>query len=269
MITSKKNGLSKIWLLFLVFFLMFLFNFGIKTNIGHTSMMWLLLDVYVFILAIFMLIKNKLPEKKHIIMSVVFSGLMFISAQGISFSSIITFIVTLLSSLATFSVFKNYMNNSIKIFKSITTKSIFFSISIGLLFGTILGIINLFLSSGQRNFHATLSCFLTSINPAIYEEMAFRAFLFAVCLYFLKGEIRTRKEQFACYFLMIIPHVMIHTPDMFVRNGVISGIIGILLLTAIFGLPLAILQRKRDLSSAMITHGIIDFIRFCVFGLPY
>lgn len=36
--------------------------------------------------------------------------------------------------------------------------------------------------------------------------------------------------------------------------------------TQIFGLPLAIMQRKHDLSSAIGAHAIVDIIRFCVLG---
>jgi membrane protease YdiL (CAAX protease family) len=37
---------------------------------------------------------------------------------------------------------------------------------------------------------------------------------------------------------------------------------------AVFGFIFAFLQKKRDITSAMIAHGIVDWIRFCIFGLP-
>ena len=69
--------------------------------------------------------------------------------------------------------------------------------------------------------------------------------------------------------MMIIPHVLIHTPDALLTYGVVSWIINIIMLTLIFGLPFAVLQRKRDLASAMTAHGIVDVIRFAFTGLPF
>lgn len=39
------------------------------------------------------------------------------------------------------------------------------------------------------------------------------------------------------------------------------------MLGALFGLPFALLQRKRDLTSAMVSHGFVDAVRFTLFGL--
>lgn len=69
--------------------------------------------------------------------------------------------------------------------------------------------------------------------------------------------------------MMVIPHVLIHTPEAFMSKGVISGLVVVILYTVIFGLPFAYLQWKRDVTSAMIGHGVVDFIRFCLFGLPF
>lgn len=265
----NKTGLIKIWLMFTGFMLLFITNFQLTTTIGYTAMMWLILDVCVLSLSIFMLIKNRLPNKKQILISLSLALLMFVAYQGISFSSIKTFLLTFLCSSAAFSIFSKYENNAVKILKLATTKSIFVTIIVGFGLGTLLGIINFFLNKGIPKLSISLSCFLTALSPAIYEEIALRTFIYAVCLYFLKGEINTKSKNFACYFMMIIPHVMIHTPEQFIKNGLISGVMSILILALLFGLPFALLQRKRDLTSAMIAHGVVDVIRFCFFGLPY
>lgn len=266
---NQKKGLKMIWIAFIGFLILFLINLGIKTNIGLTAMMWVILDVSVLILSILILIKNKNQSKNQILISLIFGLLMFVAYQGISFTSVKVFLVTFLCSLATFSIFNIYENNVVKILKLTTIKSVLTSIIIGLIVGIVLGIVNLFLNSGTPNFNISLSYFLTSLSPAIYEEIAFRTFIYALCLYLLKGKINTKGEKFSCYFMMIIPHVMVHTPDQFINYGFISGIISILLLALLFGLPFALLQRKRDLTSAMIAHGVVDVIRFCFFGLPF
>lgn len=265
---KQKSGLKKIWCLFAVFASLFILNFFIKTDIGATQMMWLVLAFCVTVLSIIMLAKNKLPNKKQMLISLLFGILMFVAYQGVGFSSIEAFIVTTLCSMAFFSIFNKYEDNSIKLLKDKSVKSALISILIGIAVGVVWGIFNLLLSNGELNLNITLSCFSTALSPAIYEEISYRAFIFAVCLYFLKGEIATKKEKLTCWFMMIIPHVMIHTPEMFITDGIASGIVGIFLLSLLFGLPFAFLQRKRDLTSAMIAHGVVMIIRFCFLGAP-
>lgn len=264
-----KMGLIKIWLSFIVFMLLFIINFGLNANIGHTEMMWLMLDACVLILAIIILIKNKTQSKKQRLISLTYGLLMFIAYQGIKFSSVLTFLITFLCSLATFSIFNRYGNNAVKILKSTTIKPIFVSIIIGLMVGIILGIVNLLLNNRTTDFKISLSCFLTALSPAIYEEIALRTFIYALCINLLEGQVNTKGEKFVCYFMMIIPHTMIHTPEQFINYGLVSGVISILILALLFGLPFALLQRKRDITSAMIAHGVVDIIQFCFLGLPY
>lgn len=266
---KRKTGLIKVWLVFIGFMFLFLMNFGVKTGINTTAMMWLILDACVIILSILILIKIKLPNKKQIIISLMFGLLVLVSYQGISFSSVKVFLTTFLCSLATFSIFNRYENHTVKIIKSATIKSILLTIFIGFTVGIVLGIVNLFLNSGTPKLSINFSYFLTALSPAIYEEIAFRTFIYSFCLYLLKGEISTKGEKISCYFMMIMPHVIIHTPEQFIKYGLISGVISILILALLFGLPFALLQRKRDLTSAMIAHGVVDIIRFCFFGLPY
>lgn len=265
---KQKCGLKKIWGMFTIFIALFVINCFIKTDISATSIIWLTLSFCVTILAVVMLARNKLPNKKQIVISLVFGLLMFVAYRELSFSSIETCIVTFLCSMASFSIFNKYETNAINLLKRRTLKSILGSITIGILVGTIFGVINIFLSGGEPTIKITLSCFLTALSPAIYEEIAFRLFLYSVCLYFLDGQISSNKEKLTCWFMMIIPHVMIHTPEIFITGDIISAMINIILLSLLFGLPFAVLQRKRDLTSAMIAHGIVDVIRFCIFGVP-
>ncbi|WP_428863300.1 CPBP family glutamic-type intramembrane protease [Clostridium sediminicola] len=249
--------------------MLFLVNFKLKTTIGLTALMWLISDICVLIMSLLMLIKNKLPNKKQILISLLFGVLIFIAYKGITISSVKVFLVMFLSSLACFSIFNRYKNNALIFLKKDNLKSVLLSIIIGLITGIVLGIVNLFLNNGTPNLRITLTCFLTALSPAIYEEIAFRTFMFALCIYFLKGDLNTKIEKFTCYFMMIIPHVMIHTPEQFVKYGLISGIISIFILALLFGLPFAFLQKKHDITSAMIAHGVVDIIRFCFLGLPF
>lgn len=266
---TRQFGLIKIWGLFGGFALLFLLNFAISMSIPPTGRIWLAMSSGSLILSIILIINYKLPNKKQILLSLGFGLVMFAAYQGINFTSVRVFICTFLSALAIFGTFNRYETNAIRIFKENTVKSKLISILIGIVTGVVLGTINNLLNNQTPEFSMHISYFLTALSPAISEEITMRAVLYAFCLHLLQGQVITRGEIFTCYFMMVIPHVMIHTPDQFIQYGFISGIIGILLMALIFGLPFAILQRKRDLTSAMIGHGVVDVIRFCFFGLPF
>jgi hypothetical protein len=268
---KQKSGMVKIWSLFTGFLVLFVLNLFANTGDNPTANIWLVLAVCVTILSVVMLIKNKLPEKKQILISLLFGLSLFaaytITFKTIGFSSVQVPVVTIVCALASFSVFNTYRDKAIKLLKSGSLKSVCLSISIGAAVGIIWGIANLFLGGNPGDIKITPAAFLMALSPGIYEEIAFRGLLFAVCLYFFKGSLDTKSKQFTCWFMMIIPHVMIHTPGIFITNGVINGIVSIIMLTVLFGLPFAFLQRKRDLTSAMIAHGVLVAIRFCVYGI--
>lgn len=264
-----SKGLAKIWILFITFLIIFIINLGMRTGIGSTALMWLILDSCIFVLSLVVICKIGLPFRKQILISFILGFLMIVAYRGISITSVKTLLVTTLTSLSLFSISNRYEDNRIKILKSTTMKALFISVFVGLIVGVVLGYINLQLNEGTKNFNPDLSYFITALSPAIYEEIALRAFPYALCLYFLEGRINTKTEEFTCYFMMITPHGMIHTPDQFIRYGFVSGIISLILLALLFGLPFALLQRKRDIVSAMVAHGVVDVIRFCFLGLPY
>lgn len=60
---------------------------------------------------------------------------------------------------------------------------------------------------------------------------------------------------------MSLPHALTHFT---LYNINIVRVIGLFI---IFALPFAFMQRKRDLTTAMGSHFIVDFMRFCVFRL--
>lgn len=60
---------------------------------------------------------------------------------------------------------------------------------------------------------------------------------------------------------MILPHVLLHF------NTANFALGSVLALALLFGLPFAVMQRKRDVSSAIGAHTVVDVIRFCSFGV--
>ncbi|QUL56464.1 CPBP family intramembrane metalloprotease [Paenibacillus tritici] len=258
--------------MFGVFLLLFILNFGIHSdNPMPTARMWLLLGVWAFLISLVLLIKNKLPLKRQILISLLLALAVAAAYINLSlFSMIEVSIITLFASLAVFSTFNRYNSLKLVFLNTASKKSVAVSLLTGIAVGVLLGIINLMLSgSSLDGYSIRLAYFKVALSPAIYEEIALRALFYALCLSMLHGKIETRAQKFTVWFMMIIPHVLVHTPDSFINGGIIPGIVTILMYVILFGLPFAVLQRKRDLTSAMLAHGIVDVIRFCFMGLPY
>ncbi len=63
------------------------------------------------------------------------------------------------------------------------------------------------------------------------------------------------------YILLVIPHELLHYPDLFIESpgwAVVMSILG----SVLFGLPMALLMKKKNLQMAIGMHWFIDFVRF-------
>jgi hypothetical protein len=121
-----------------------------------------------------------------------------------------------------------------------------------------------YLNAGEVQFTNVFYSAIEALSPAIHEEIVFRFFVLAVCLSLLKGITSPSLRIFAAIFLAVVPHSLNHLPDLFLQNP----LMGLLMLTAtslLFGLPMAWLQVRRNLETAIAFHWFIDFIRF-LFG---
>lgn len=271
---AKGESIKNVYLFFASFLIIFVLNLMVPISLFknpfYTKRMWLLFQIYVIIIAIFILIKEKLPRKNIVILSLLFGVLTGLHNPVLNARTMLTFICTILTFMASSSIFQK-SENVILLFANFRKKEILKSIGIGIIAGAMLASINMLLA-GKQQMNFNIHYFLVSLNPGIFEEISFRLFMYAFCIYLLNGKANTKKEKIWCYIVMVVPHVLIHTPDMFMRNGVFyldgSVIVTIVMLSLIFGLPFAVLQRKRDLSSAMIAHGLVDFVKFCFLGLP-
>lgn len=266
--------MTSIWIMFSIFIIIFIVSLFVTSNLNPSQRVWILLDLWSILLATILLIKYKLPPTKQICTSAILALLVsfaYINTPTALFSGVKGFILTFIVSLSIFSTLSNMSKNKLFILRNRNKKEIGVSISIGILFGAVWGGVNyiLMLSNQQPEFHLSINHFLLSLSPAIYEELVCRTLYFVFCLHLLQGQSPTKWQQFTCWFMMVVPHVMPHTPSSFLQGGPIGGIITTLLYIVIFGLPFAILQRKRDVTSAMIGHGLVDTIRFSFFGLPF
>jgi hypothetical protein len=103
-----------------------------------------------------------------------------------------------------------------------------------------------------------------ALRPAIYEEIVFRYFVLAICFSLLKGSKYPRMALAVALIMAVVPHSILHLPDLFIQNPLMAA--GMLVATSLlFGLPMALLQVKNSLESAIAFHWFINFLRF-LFG---
>ncbi len=269
----KKSKMHIAWRLFAAFLLVFVLNMGISLSLSATQRMWIVLEAGSLFLSIVLLTHYKLPSKRDIVLSL---GLALAACLGhvLVYRRLLSagwsFVTTLAAALAMLSTFAKYPKCRMAMLRAQAPASVVVSVAIGIAAGGLLGGINCLLNGGitGQRFQPSLAGLIVALNPAVLEEIALRALFFAFCVHLVQGCIDTRGQQFTCWFMMIVPHVLIHTPDAFVQGGVVGGIVSTLIYIVVFGLPFAALQRKRDVTSAMIAHGVVDMIRFGFFGLP-
>ena len=260
--TKIRLGLLGLWLEFAAYF--FIYTIATKNFFTFTA-------IWSSGLALYLLIRLKLPSVKYIVISLVFGiavSLCYLAVQMnvmvVVHQGLLAGLPTLLSSLAVFAVMERLSDSSRKPYYLIRAsgkrpfyQELLISLAIAIGSAAVLAVINFFLAKthSTENFAITWQRLTICLSPAIFEEMACRAVFMAFCVYLFRKP--TKLQLFTMWFMMIVPHTLAH------HYNLISS----LLLCVIFGLPFALLQKKRDLTSAMVSHGLVDAIRFCIFGL--
>lgn len=108
--------------------------------------------------------------------------------------------------------------------------------------------------------HAGMAA-LEALSPAIHEEIIFRFFLLALCLTLLKDSAFPRLAMSTAIILAVVPHSLNHLPDVFLHDPSLGGML-LVATSVLFGLPMALLQIRRSLETAIAFHWWIDFTRF-------
>ena len=141
------------------------------------------------------------------------------------------------------------------------------SLGLGVLFALPLAALNnlyFYLQNGVPRFQNVVSSALEALSPGIHEEVVYRYFVLAACLVLLKHSPRPRLALTAAIVMAVVPHSLLHLPDLFLQNPVM-GLSMLVATSLLFGLPMAVLQVKRNLESAISFHWFIDAFRF-LFG---
>lgn len=121
-----------------------------------------------------------------------------------------------------------------------------------------------YLSVGRVQFANPISSGWMALSPGISEEIIFRFFVMSLCVHLLRDETSRKWAVAAGVFLGIVPHSLNHLPDLFLVNPG-QAVFMLVATCLLFGLPMALLQLKRNLETAIAFHWFIDFTRF-LFG---
>ena len=121
-----------------------------------------------------------------------------------------------------------------------------------------------YLNAGGVRFQNVFASAFEALSPAIHEEIIFRFFVLALCLYLLRASPSRRWATAAAITLAVVPHSLNHLPDLFLQNPAM-GLAMLAATSLLFGLPMALLQLRRNLETAIGFHWLIDFVRF-LFG---
>lgn len=165
----------------------------------------------------------------------------------------IVIIMVMCSYMGSVPVFRKYISTN-KVLGDDPKKSI----GLGIILGLVLGAFNILIAGASINPKFTLDALFLALQAGIWEEVAMRFLFYGIGVYIFKREGQNRLENILIYILMVIPHLLAYG---------MMGIGSLIVLFLLFGLPMAILQRKVDLTSATIMHTTVDLIRFVCLGI--
>ncbi|WP_394271297.1 type II CAAX prenyl endopeptidase Rce1 family protein [Anaerococcus nagyae] len=216
----------------------------------------IIFSLAILIPSVYLLIKFKNePNSKDLIISLILAnaGGLYGMVRADYFSGPLVIGMVMSGYMGAVSVFRKYVLGN-KIIRTNYIKSI----GLGVILGLVLGYINIKLAGISNNPVLTPDAIAMALYAGIWEEVGIRFILYALAIYILKGEAKTKYEKFLIYTIMVAPHVLAHG---------IMRLDSFVCLILLFGLPMSILQRKVDLTSAIIVHTLVDLIRFVYLGI--
>ncbi len=263
---NKSSSTKNVWVLPGFFLGLWVLNYLLPLNSmglgfeNYTQRIWLLSMISLGISSLYIImITGRLEWRRFLV------GLA-LALPLLAFSPPIS-LITFLTYYAGSQVFKD-THHRIRALEDKPAR-ILTSVLFGIGIGIPLGIFNVLMAvSGNMmtiNLQSPLWAAAYALLPGISEEVIFRYFIFALCVFLLKDNLESRKIRYICITIMVLPHVLLHLPDTFLTNPV-NGLISMVMLSLLFGLPMAVLQLRRGLESAIAMHWFIDFLRFFLLG---
>lgn len=239
-----------LWGIFAIFFVLYL---------SFSVLLWPVLLVWASALSVYTLLNYGRPQPKQVGVSLALALAAAIStsvaSRSLSAGVALVFASTLVCSMAMFGVHGSV--GGFAIIRGGGKGAVLVSIVVGLVVGVSLGVVNCLFGMSNAPIAPSLSMdkLIASLSPAIMEEVVCRAAFMVFCLA-TYGRDRSRPQALTMRFMMVVPHTLAH------QYGLVESAV----LALLFGLPFTVLQRRRDVASAMIAHGLVDLMRFVVFG---
>lgn len=268
---KNAKGWGGIGLIALVYTILFVLNYWLPLrNSNYATRLWNWSQAAITIAALVIVVRNRRWIKSGAVFLGFVLGIISAFSHAMHDPSFIasTFEgfgvwVCFLGGLA---LFKNLEAPVVSAFQLPLSK-ISISLLIGIAAAVPLAVVNnlyFYLNAGHVQLQNIFFSAFAALSPGIHEEIIFRYFVLAMCFSLFKPGKPSRLGIVASIFLAVVPHSLNHLPDLFLQ----SPWMGVFMLTAtslLFGLPMALLQLKRNLETAITFHWFVDFMRF-LFG---
>jgi hypothetical protein len=269
---SSSNKQPQKWLCLaplVIFLLLYLTNIALPLHLtpsyqNYVSRIWIWTEALIALVALYYIARSRVIEWKQIVVSlllglVCFSVLFFDDEFQIGVQTGVIVAIVFYGGCRLFE-WTDYKNRSTGIGLASGMKyflvGVVISIPLALLNVAYFYFTQESVQGGDFLFSAALA-----LNPAISEEIIFRFFLLAYACRLLRGRVTERFFTVFAYILMVVPHSLIHLPDLFLESPL--GALAMLLLTCVFfGLPMALLMKRKNVQAAIGLHWFIDFMRF-------
>lgn len=227
------------------------------------SRVWNWTEILILLLAVYYIIRAKSFQWKQAVIALLLGAICLFSLfrDPRTVDIIVTSVCVIVTFYAACRLYELADIENISIHIGIVKSIRYFGL--GAVISIPLAVLNVlyFSLSRQINMRNMLSSAVFALKPAIAEEVVFRFFLLSYVYYLFRGKAETRLKNVLIYILLIIPHELLHYPDLFVESpgwAVVMSIVG----SIVFGLPMALLMKKKNLQMAIGMHWFIDFARF-------
>lgn len=227
------------------------------------SRVWNWTEILILLLAVYYIVKTRIFQWKQAVIAVLLGAVCLLSLfrDPRTLDIIVTSICVTATFYAACRLYElaNVYNISIHI--NIVHSIKYFGL--GAVISIPLATLNIlyFSLNSHINIRNVLSSAIFALKPAIAEEVVFHFFLLAYAYHLLQDKAETRIKNALIYILLIIPHELLHYPDLFLESPV-SAVVMCILNGVLFGLPMAFLMKKKNIQMAIGMHWFIDFFRF-------
>lgn len=253
---------------FIVFLLLFILGISLPLHLtphygNYMSRIWNWTEVLIALTAIYYIIRNKTFNLKQMIISLFLGAVCLVALfrDPRYIDIIITSICVAVTFYGACRIFDQLDAENPSINIRIVDSIKYFAL--GAVISIPLALLNVLFFSlqGQINMENILYSAIFALKPAVSEEVVFRFFLLAFSYYLLHGKVTERFLSIYIYILIVIPHSLLHYPDLLLASPV-NAILLLTLNSVIFGFPMALLMKQKNLQMAIGMHWFIDFIRF-------